>query len=118
MTDKKSIPESSAAALEAMIQYNNSGFHRHILREIRSDGAFVEMGNVRVLQQNAPVRVVFVHHDKGANYTHLINARVKRILQNGAQLIFSNLDRQAYNALQKLQAQMAVGHIGKVENGF
>ena len=67
MTDKKSIPESSAAALEAMIQYNNSGFHRHILREIRSDGAFVEMGNVRVLQQNAPVRVVFVHHDKGAN---------------------------------------------------
>ena len=118
MSEKKGVLHSNNNALEAMIQYNNSGYHRHILREICLDGAFVEMGNVRVLQRNASVRVVFVHRDKGTSYTHMINARVKKILQNGAQLIFSNLDRQAYNALRKLQAQMSMATLSKTGTGY
>lgn len=109
MSEKQGVVSPSDTALEAMIQYNNSGFHRHTLREIGLNGAFVEMGNVRVLQRHAPVKVVFVHHDKGSNYTHLIHARVQEISKNGAQLIFANLDRPAYDALQKLEGQMAIG---------
>lgn len=118
MSEKTGVPRSNHNALEAMIQYNNSGFHRHKLRDIRLNGAFVEMGNVRVLRRQAPVTVVFVHHDKGTSYTHMINARVKKILRNGAQLIFSNLDRQAYSALQKLQTQISVGTPSKPGTGY
>ncbi|MCG6975968.1 MAG: hypothetical protein LJE56_06085 [Acidiferrobacterales bacterium] len=103
MSDKQSIPTSNAAALEAMIQYNSSGFHRHILREIRRDGAFVEMVNVRVLQYEAPIKIVFVHHDKGISYTHLIEARVREISGHGAHLEFANLDHQAHEALRTLE---------------
>ena len=103
MSENLDVPSSSVAALEAMIQYNNSGYHRHILREIRRDGAFVEMGNVRVLQREAPVKVVFVYHDKGVSYTHLIVARVREISGHGAHLEFSELDRQAQEALRRLE---------------
>jgi hypothetical protein len=109
MSEKQAVVSPNEAVLEAMIQYNNSGFHRHTLREIGLTGAFVEMGNVRVLRRHAPVKLVFVHHDKGANYTHLIHARVQEISKNGAHLIFSDLDRQACDALQKLEERMAAG---------
>lgn len=108
MSEKQGVVSTNDAVVEAMIQYNNSGFHRHTLREIGLNGAFVEMGNVRVLQRHAPVKVVFVHHDKGANYTHLIHARVQEISKNGAQLIFADLDRAAYDALQKLEGRTTV----------
>ena len=106
MSENLGIPSSSATALEAMIQYNNSGYHRHILREIRRDGAFVEMGNVRVLQREAPVKVVFVYHDKGISHTHLIEARVREIFGHGAHLEFSDLDHQAHEALCRLEQRV------------
>ena len=105
MTDKQGITSTSRCAMEAMIQYNNSGFHRHTLREIGLEGAFLEMGNVRVLRRDAPVKVVFVYIHHGSNQTHLIHARVDEIRKNGAHLAFSDLDRNAYDALQKLEEQ-------------
>lgn len=104
MSEKQGIASPNKSALEAMVQYNNSGFHRHVLREICLDGAFVEMGNVRVLNRQVPVKIVFVHHDKGTRYTHLVHARVREISKDGAQLEFFELDRQAYNALLKLES--------------
>jgi len=103
MSEKQSVTTSNNTALEAMVQYNNSGFHRHILREIRRDGAFVEMGNVRVLQHQAPVKIVFVYHDMGMSQTHLIEARVREICGQGAHLEFAELDNQAHEALRKLE---------------
>jgi len=86
-----------------MIQYNDSGFHRHTLIDIRLDGAFLQMGNVRVLRRHAPVKVVFVHQYNGTNNTHLVNARVCDIEENGASLVFPELDLPAHNALLKLE---------------
>ena len=105
MSEKTAVLHSNNNALEAMVQYNNSGFHRHKLRDVHLNGAFVEMGNVRVLHQQAPVQVVFVHHDRGSNHTHLVHARVLEISQGGAVLEFYGLDNQACDALRKLAAQ-------------
>jgi hypothetical protein len=104
MFEKQGILHSHEASLEAMIQYNSSGYHRHKLRDIRLNGAFVEMGNVRVLQQQAPVKVVFVYHDKGTRYTHMVHAKVREISQGGALLEFYGLDHLAYDALRKLES--------------
>ncbi len=102
MTQKQ--PEASRqTSVPAMIQYNDSGFHRHTLSEVGLDGAFVQMGNVRVLRRHTPVKVVFVHHDNGASSTHLITARVREVEENGARLVFSDLDLPAHNALLQLE---------------
>ena len=92
------------ASVHAMIQYNASGYHRHRLRDIGLDSAFVEMGNVRVLKKDSPVRVVFVHRDHGRSLTHLIEAIVARVEANGALIRFVDLDGPARRALSKLQA--------------
>jgi hypothetical protein len=90
-------------SVHAMIQYNTSGFHRHRLRDIRLESAFVEMGNVRVLRKNSHLRVVFVHRDHGRSLTHLIEAIVARVEANGAWIKFVDLDGPARRALGKLQ---------------
>ena len=87
------------ASVHAMIQYNASGYHRHRLRDIGIDSAFVEMGNVRVLKKDSPIRVVFVR-----SLTHLIEAIVARVEANGALIRFVDLDGPAQRALSKLQA--------------
>ena len=98
-------PSTGQFSLEAMIQYNASGYHRHRLRNICVGSAFVEMGNVRVLRQDSLVRVVFVHRDRGRSLTHRLEAKVTRVVNNGAFLIFVDLDEQAHQALSKLQDQ-------------
>ena len=90
-------------AIEAMVRYNATGFHRHRLRDIRIDGAFVEMGNVRVLRKNSAVEVVFVYCDSGRSHTHRLEAKVSRLENNGALLEFCELDDPAQEALKKLQ---------------
>lgn len=100
---QKQLETNHRTSVQAMIQYNNSGFHRHTLSDVGLDGAFVQMGNVRVLRRHAPVKVVFVHQENGINNTHLITARVRDIEENGARLVFSNLDLPAHNALLKLE---------------
>lgn len=90
-------------AIEAMVRYNATGFHRHRLRDIRVEGAFVEMGNVRVLRKNSAVEVVFVHCDRGRSHTHRLEAKVSRLEDNGAVLEFCELDNPAQEALRKLQ---------------
>lgn len=100
---QKQVETFRQTSVQAMIQYNESGFHRHTLSDIGLDGAFVQMGNVRVLRRHAPVKVVFVYQDNGTNSTHLIDARVSDIKDNGAKLVFSNLDLPAHNALLKLE---------------
>ncbi len=100
---QKQVEVSRRTSVQAMIQYNNSGFHRHTLIDIGLDGAFLQMGNVRVLRSHAPVKVVFVHQDNGTNSTHLIDARVRDIKDDGARLVFSNLDLPAHKALLKLE---------------
>lgn len=92
-----------AHSLDAMVQYNNSGFHRHRLHDVSTDGAFVEMGNVRVLRRDSTLRIVFVHHEAGRNETHLIEARVMDVANDGAKLAFCELDPPAQQALRKLQ---------------
>lgn len=90
--------------INAMVEYNTSGYHRHRLRDIRVDGAFVEMGNVRVLRKDSLVRVVFVHHERGHAHTHRLEAKVASVESNGALIRFLNLDDQAQRALSTLQA--------------
>ncbi|MEE8482523.1 MAG: PilZ domain-containing protein [Acidiferrobacterales bacterium] len=99
----KQTQSNRRTSVQAMVQYNNTGFHRHTLSDIGLDGAFVQMGNVRVLRRHAPVKVVFVHQHNGANSTHLINARVCDVEESGARLVFSDLDLPAHNALLKLE---------------
>lgn len=99
----KQTQSNRRTSVQAMVQYNNTGFHRHTLSDIGLDGAFVQMGNVRVLRRHAPVKVVFVHQNNGTNNTHLINAHVCDVEENGARLVFSNLDLPAHNALLKLE---------------
>ena len=91
------------AFIDAMVQYNASGYHRHRLRDIRIEGAFVEMGNVRVLSKDTPVRIVFVHRELGRSLTHLLKATVAKVENNGALLKFVDLDDQAQRALSRLQ---------------
>lgn len=100
-------PSIGRTSLEAMVQYNASGYHRHRLRNIRVEGAFVEMGNVRVLRPDSLVRVVFVHRDHGRSLTHLLQAKVARVDSNGALLRFVDLDDQAQQALSQLQSLSA-----------
>lgn len=100
---QKQLYTDHQTSLQAMIQYNNSGFHRHTLIDIRPDGAFLQMGNVRLLRRHASIQVVFVHQDNGTNSTHLVNARVRDIAENGASLVFPELDLPAHNALLKLE---------------
>jgi len=94
---------ATSVSVDAMIQYNKSGYHRHRLRDIQVEGAFVEMGNVRLLRKDAPVRVVFVHRDQGRSLTHLIEAKVAKVDTNGAHIRFVDLDDPAQRALRKLQ---------------
>jgi hypothetical protein len=91
------------AFIDAMVQYNASGYHRHRLRDIRIEGAFVEMGNVRVLSKDALVRIVFVHRELGRSLTHLLKATVAKVETNGAFLKFVDVDDQAQHALSSLQ---------------
>lgn len=100
---QKQLQTDHQTGLQAMIQYNDSGFHRHTLININLDGAFLQMVNVRLLRRHAPVQVVFVHRDNGTNSTHLVNARVRDIEENGASLVFPELDLPAHNALLKLE---------------
>lgn len=88
-----------------MVQYNNTGFHRHSLSEVSLQGAFLQMGNVRVLRRHAAVKLVFVHQNNGINNTHLIDAHVDDIEERGAKLVFSNIDRPAHDALLTLEAR-------------
>lgn len=91
-------------SVHAMVQYNGTGYHRHRLRDIRTESAFIEMGNVRVLKKDSHLRVVFVHRDHGRSLTHLIDAIVARVEANGALIKFVDLDGPARRALSKLQA--------------
>ena len=100
---QKQIETLRYACVEAMVQYNNTGFHHHTLSDVGPSGAFVQMGNVRVLRRHAPVKVVFVHKNNGTNSTHLINAHVRDIEEYGARLEFYDLDLPAHNALLKLE---------------
>lgn len=90
-------------SVHAMVQYNASGYHRHRLRDIRMESAFVEMGNARVLRKDSYVRVVFVHREHGRSLTHLLEAKVARVDPNGALIKFVDLDDQAQRALSNLQ---------------
>jgi len=90
-------------SVHAMIQYNASGYHRHRLRDIRMESAFVEMGNARVLRKDSCVRVVFVHREHGRSLTHRLEAKVARVESNGALIKFVDLDDQAQRALSDLQ---------------
>lgn len=89
--------------LEAMVRYNASGYHRHRLSHIQPQGAFIEMGNVRVLRKDSPVQVVFVHREAGRSHTHRLEAKVDRIENNGALLRFVEIDEPAQLALSRLQ---------------
>lgn len=93
----------SIKAISAMIRYNGTGYHRHLLRDIHPEGAFVEMGNVRVLRKDSQVDVVFVHRHAGSSNTHLVNAKVARVERGGALLKFLNLDDQALKALSSFR---------------
>jgi len=99
---QKQLQKNQQVGLQAMIQYNDSGFHRHTLVDIGLEGAFLEMGNVRMLRRHAPVKVVFVHQCSGSNNTHMVSARVCNIEENGARLAFPELDLPAHNALVQL----------------
>ena len=90
-------------SINAMIQYNASGYHRHRLRNIDVESAFVEMGNVRVLRKDTTVHVVFVHRDLGRSLTHRLEAKVARVEANGALLKFVDLDAQAQQALTRIR---------------
>ena len=95
------------SSVHAMIQYNASGYHRHRLRDIRVESAFLEMGNARVLRKDSRVRVVFVHREHGRSLTHLLEARVAEIESNGARIEFVDLDDQAQQALSRIQDSQA-----------
>lgn len=101
MNNKVNTPGPDCS-LNAMIRYNATGYHRHRLREVQLDGAFVEMGNARVLRKDSTVDVVFVHRQAGASSTHRVNAKVARVENGGALLKFVGLDRQAKQALRSL----------------
>lgn len=103
MNNKVNKPDPDYA-INAMIRYNATGYHRHRLRHVQLDGAFVEMGNARVLRKNTSVDVVFVHRQAGASNTHLVNARVAKVENGGALLKFCNLDEQALQALSTLKS--------------
>jgi len=90
-----------------MIQYNASGYHRHRLRDIRVESAFLEMGNVRVLRKDSRVRIVFVHREHGRSLTHLLEARIAEVETNGARIEFVDLDDQAHQALSRIQESQA-----------
>lgn len=101
--DNETNNKAITKAINAMIRYNGTGYHRHLLRDIQPDGAFVEMGNVRVLRKDSPVDVVFVHRQAGSSNTHRVNAKVARVEHGGALLKFFNLDEQALLALSSFR---------------
>lgn len=92
-------------SISAMIRYNATGYHRHRLRDVQLDGAFVEMGNARVLRKDSTVDVVFVHRQAGTSNTHLVNAKVARVENGGALLKFVGLDTQAKQALRSFDKE-------------
>lgn len=99
------VDQDSTAAMQVMVQYNGSGYHRHRVREISPDSAFVEMGNVRVLRHDGTVRLVFVHQYNGRTETHLVQAKVDEIAPDGARVVFRELDPPAREALRRLNGR-------------
>lgn len=91
-----------SSTVPAMVQYNATGYHRHKLRDLSPEGAFVEMGNARMLRRDACVKLVFVHNGKGRSETHLVTAHVDEISSNGAHIVFDELDAPAQAAIQEL----------------
>ncbi len=97
--------QTTPKSISAMVRYNTTGYHRHRLRNVRIAGAFVEMGNARVLRKDSQIQIVFVFRQAGHCHTHRLEAKVDRVDTNGAQLSFCSLDDQAQAALSNIQGQ-------------
>jgi PilZ domain len=86
------------ASVKAMVTHDRVGLTKCVLREIGTDGAFVETGEFH-LKKGADVDLVLKIRD-GSKRTHLrVPAKVVRTTEDGAALSFDKIDENVYRIL-------------------
>jgi hypothetical protein len=98
MSDDRRMGPRRWAHVTAMINHNRLGMARCRLRDISLEGAFVEIGK-RILEQDDIVELVLKVR-AGAHHRHCrVPAKVARVSDEGAALVFDDPDEQLYRTL-------------------
>ena len=97
VADRRLSPRRITAA-KVLVTDERLGLTRCTLRDISLEGAFVETGNI-AFSKNAAVELV-VRYRSGKKRGHCrVAAKVLRVSQNGAALVFNDVDERVYRAL-------------------
>lgn len=100
--DRRSHPRRPTRAdVEVMLTHEGLELTRCGLRDINSDGAFIETKNFALAKgTNVDVVLRFRH---GGKLTHCrLSAKVVRVEADGAALMFGDLDERAYTLLLEI----------------
>lgn len=84
--------------VEAMIAHGGRGLAKCRLRDISLEGAFIETAVLR-LSKNADVDLVLKIRSGRRTKHCRVPARVARVTEDGAALVFGKLEEQVYRTL-------------------
>ena len=110
---EKRWTQRSQVDLEVDVTTGDGGTLGCRTRDICLGGVFVKLSNDLKLPQDTPVELMF-KLDKGESVTrHRIKAKVVRITDEGAGMMFRDFDAGAFRSLQELLKYRA--EVGSVE---
>ncbi|MDH3672010.1 MAG: PilZ domain-containing protein [Gammaproteobacteria bacterium] len=98
MSDDRRLGPRRWAHVTAIISHNRLGMSRCMLRDISLEGAFVETGG-HILDQDERVELVLKLRAGHRNKHCRVPAKVARVSDEGAALIFDDPDEQLYSTL-------------------
>ncbi|HEY8553733.1 MAG TPA: PilZ domain-containing protein [Burkholderiales bacterium] len=88
-------------ALEAILDYNRQDPQPSVTRDISLDGVFVETRTGKVPRKKTLDLAIKLPGEDGARY-HRFHARVVRVTDRGAGLVFDRVETDSYAALLDL----------------
>ena len=98
MSDDRRLGPRRWAHVTAMINHNRLGLARCTLRDISLEGAFVETGR-RILKPDENVELVLKVRAGERSHHCRFAAKVARVSDEGAALVFDDPDEQHYRTL-------------------
>ena len=98
MSDDRRLGPRRWAQVTAMISHTRLGMSRCRLRDISLEGAFVETGK-RILERDDIVELVLKVRAGDHNEHCRVPARVARVSDEGAALVFDDPDEELYRTL-------------------
>ena len=97
-SDDRRLGPRRWAQVSAMISHNRLGMVRCRLRDISLEGAFVETGK-RILEQDDSVELVLKVRSGERSQHCRVPAKVARVSDEGAALVFDDPDEELYRTL-------------------